>query len=831
MIQNYIQVALRNILTNKLYGAINIVGLAIGLAACVLIMLFVRDELSFDRFWAKADNIYRMHTMFTVPGRQPFVSTGVPGPTKAALETYFPEEIEHAARIAQMQPVVNFGDKVFYERVHWVDPELLDIFDLPVVAGDMKSALRNNSSLAVNQRFAEKYFGENDAIGQVITMTTYGLVRDYEIVAVFENMPHNTVLEFQAFTVIDEQDFVDQSGFFEQWFSINTWLYFSLNEGSSIDHINDQITDFTDTVIVAPGAFADGTKPSDIITFSTMELTDLQLNAPAGREMKPVGDQQIVWIFTAIAGLVLLIACINFTNLATAKSTQRSREVALRKVLGARRSQLVQQFVGESVLLSGIALLLAVVLVELLLPTYSAFLGRPLEFDYTGGFGLGLLVGLVAIVGGVAGFYPAIVLSGFRPARVLKANQSPESQGSSRLRAGLVVLQFAISIALIVATAVVYGQMVFTTTLDPGFKKENLLVIRNVSRQGVQDKQTLLKQQIEKLPGVVSLTYSDSVPGSSDENNSSVSVPGNEELDDILIGRQAADYDFFSTYQIPIIAGRDYSRDFSGDGIPDFESATPGDVLEGTLIVNQSALKRLGFGSPDEAVGRLVEIRNGRPGGDNTVYAHLRLVGIVPDVHLQSLRSVIRPEMYYLVKDNFRNLTVRYSGDPNAVIDRIETLWQEIAPTVPFSYSFVDEAMARQFVQEENLATMLGTFASLAILVACMGLYGLASFTAERRTREIGIRKVMGARVLDIVRLLIWQFSKPILIANLIAWPVAAWGMLAWLEAFPYRLDAWFLAPLCLLAGGLALAIAWITVGGNAARVARANPIKALRYE
>lgn len=830
MFQNYFHVALRAVMANKVYGLINILGLAIGLTACILIILFVRDELSYDQSWAQSDNIHRLHTTFNVPGRQPFITGSAQGPTKEALKGYFPEEIEHVTRFAQMQPVVKYQNKVFYERVHWTDPEMVEIFDLDVVAGNLAAALSDNSSIALNETFAQKYFGDETAIGKVLTMTTFGVVRDYQVAAVFKDLPHNTVLSFQALTMIDEQDFTHQPAIFSEWFSLNNWVYFTLKPGADISRINAQLSSFADAVIIAPGAFEDGTKASDFVTYSTMKITDLQLKGPGAREMKSVGDEQTVMIFTVIAGLILLIACINFTNLATAKSTQRAREVALRKVLGAKRKQLIQQFVGESIMLATVSLLLAIVFVEVLLPFYSQFLDRDLSFNYTGAFGLATLVALVAVVGLVAGLYPAMVLSGFRPARVLKANRSTETKGSSRLRSMLVVVQFSISISLIIATGVVFGQMVYANSKDPGFNKENLLVVRNVSRDGVADKQQTLKDEILRLPGVVSAAYSGDAPANSNESNSSVSIPGNPEAGDILIGRQLVDADFFPSYEIPIIAGRNYNRDFAQDGIPDFTGAEPGDILSGTLIVNESALKRLGFDTPENAVGRTVQIQTGSAGG-NPIFANLEIIGVAADTHFKSLRQLVRPEMYYYIQDSFRNLTVRYTGDPTVLLAQIGAVWRDLAGDVPFSHSFVDEAMAEQYLQEQNLATMLGTFASLAVLVACMGLYGLASFTAERRTREIGIRKVMGARVFDIVRLLVWQFSKPVIIANVIAWPVAAWGMMMWLESFPYRLDSWVIVPLCMIAGGIALVIAWATVGGNAARVARANPIKALRYE
>lgn len=833
MFQNYLQVAIRSILGNRLYSAINVVGLAVGLAACILILLFVRDELSYDKFWKNADSIYRVQTTFNVPGREPFVLVLAPGPLKDAADRYFDQEIEASTRFAGLSPIVQYEDRVLRESIHWTDPEAASIFDLQVVAGDLEAALSDNSSLAINESFARKYFGDEPALGQVLTLNNFDIQRDYRIAAVFEDLPHNSVLDFQALAMIDEQDFTGTPSLFEQWFSVNTMFFMQLKDGVSIDQINSQITQFIDTgIAIPPGALDEDTKPSDIIEFNTMALTDIQLNPSGGGEMKTTGDMQVVVIFATIAGLILMIACINFMNLATAKSTRRAREVALRKVLGANRGQLVTQFIGESILIALFGLALGVVLVELLVSPFGEFLGKELTLDYTDTTTVGVFLGLVAFVGAVGGLYPALVLSGFRPSRILKANRSAETEGSARVRGTLVVLQFAISITLIVVTGVVYGQMFYATTLDPGFNKENLLIVRNVNRAGFEDKQRALFQEVSALPGVLGASYSADAPISGNESNTSVELPGNEQLGSVLIGRQTVDYDFFDVYQIPIIAGRGYAREFANDGIPDSSGADEGELLNGTIVVNEAALRRLGFPSANEAIGELIRVPVGRGGpGQATAYAHLEIVGVASDTNFQSLRTVIRPEMYYLVDGRYRNLAVRFEGNPLELVARLEAAWRNLTNTIPFRYEFVDELIEAEFLGEQDLATTLGVFAALAILVACMGLYGLAAYTAERRTKEIGIRKVMGARVLDIVRLLLWQFSKPVLLASLIAWPIAVWSTLQWLETFPYRIADWVLIPLCVVAGLIALMIAWATVGGNAARVARSNPIKALRYE
>jgi putative ABC transport system permease protein len=827
MFQNYLQVAWRNLVNNKLYSAINIFGLAVGLASCILISLFVRDELSYDKQWANADTLYRLHTTFVVPGREPFVAVVTPGPARQALRHYFAGEIAAATRFNGMWPVITYQGKAFSEQVHWTDPDTADMFDLKVLSGDLKQTLNDNASLAIDASFSRKHFGTTATVGEIVTVSVFDMKRDFRIGAVFEDLPHNTALSFQALAMIDEADWHNQPWLFDHWFSINNQLFFQLEDGASIDSINDRITAFTDQGIdLPPQTVADPDTPqSDFIKLSTISIKDIQLDAVGDGEMKPTGDRTTVSIFAAIAALILFIACVNFMNLATSRSTQRAREVALRKVMGARRGQLVAQFIGESVIIALIGLLVGVVLVELVLPSYSEFLGKELFFSYTDSMSLGILAGLVLVVGLVGGVYPALVLSGFQPARVLKANKSTESSGSAMLRNALVVFQFTISIALIAATATVYGQMLYATSMDPGFNKEGLLAVMGANRSGAAEKQKTLKEQILAIPAVTGVTLSSERPFSSNENNQSVEIPGHPELGSILIGSMSIDYDFLDTLEIPLVAGRNYSPDYSLDAFPDTD-ADQDTLARSNILINEGALRRFGFGTAQEALGREILVTMGEE-----KKALFTVVGVIADMHFQSLKSVKRPEMYFMAGSPTSNVLVRHSGDPLEVAAEIERVWRELIPSVPFAYEFSDQVAAEEFTREANVGVMLGSFSALAVIIACLGLFGLASFTAERRTREIGIRKVLGASVMNIVKLLIWQFSKPVLLANLLAWPIAAWGLLRWLENFPYRLDSWILLPLLLIAGMIALAVAWATVGGNAARVANRNPVEALRYE
>lgn len=828
MFQNYFQVAIRNLINNKLYSAINIIGLAVGLAACIMIALFVQYEFSYDKHWAKSGNLYRLHTTFNLPGREPMKTTRSPGPAKAAFDKYFADEVVASARIRSLNPVLRYKDRVASEQIHWADPETADLFDLRVIAGDFATALADKASLAVDQSFAKRYFGDEDPIGKIVTLNQYEIERDYKITAVFEDLPHNTVLDIQAFVRIDEADFENQSWEFAQWYSTNAYLFYELKEGVNVADVDARMANFLDNALkIDPdaGAFS---KASDFMAMHSQALTDIQLN-PEGRngsEMKPTGSMTNVAIFIAIAALILLIACINFMNLATARSTQRAREVALRKVLGAHRGQLIAQFLGESILLALIGLCLGIVLVELMIGPFGDFVSKDLMLDYADGLTMSILVGLVAFVGAIGGVYPALVLSGFLPAHVLKANKSAETSGSAALRNILVIAQFSISIGLIIATSAVYGQRLYATSKDPGFEKENILVVHNLGRTDMQGKGETLRQRVMQIPGVTKTSLAADTPANGNESNSNLIREGDDPSQSMLIGRQLIDYDFFDLYGVDVIAGRVYSRDHETDGTPSAEGVSEDQLLSGTLVINQAAVRRLGYASAAEAVGQRVMM-----GLSQSREAAMEIIGVIRDMQFQSLRRPMRPEMYQLRPTDVRNLSVKFEGDATVILTQVEAIWSEMAPTVPFRHTFIDDRLMEEFAQEEQQSILFAIFASLAIVIACLGLYGLASFTAERRTKEIGIRKVMGASVNDIVRLLIWQFSKPVLIANLIAWPVVVYGLMTWLETFPYRIEIWWLGLFCVASGVIALSIAWATVGGNAAKVARTNPIKALRYE
>ncbi len=832
MFQNYIKMAFRSFLRNKLFSAINVIGLAIGLAACILIMLFVRDEFSYDTQWANADKIYQVNTTFSFPGGAPETSSRVSGRARNQLALSFPNEIEAAARINRMDVIATIGENIYNDKIHWADPELLDIFNFEVVAGDMRQALSDNASIAINESLANKYFGDQNPIGQAIELRVYDLQRDYRVAAVMKDLPHNTALTFQALVMIDEADFEGYSWEFTDWYSANGWTFLKLHEGVQAEHLDSRFPSFVNSNIEVPPYVSTekGVKASDYWNYSVQKLTDVHLRAIGDGQMKSGSDFVKVASFITIAGLILLIACVNFINLSTAKATKRAKEVALRKVLGANRGQLVVQYLGESMLLVFVSLLLGLVIVEAVLPSFAGFLEKALYLDYSDGTLLQTLVALVVGVGTLAGLYPAFVIAGAKPGHVLKANKSSDTNGSSALRQGLVVFQFAISIGLIIATGVTYGQMQYATNMDIGYNKKNLLSIMNVGRDGAVDSKETLLEEVSRMPGVTAAALAGFRPAGNFGVNRSVKLP-NDSSKGISLSNQLVDHDFFETFEIELLAGRTYDEARLADGLPSKDGAKPGDLLEGTVVLNRAAVRKIGYGTPDQAIGKDVRVSVGSVDGE-TIYADLEIMGVVSDMLFHRPREEKKAEAYYLEREGWKgSLVVRFYGDAGPLLAQVETLWKSLVPTLPFQYEFVDDVVNASFEREQHLAMLLGVFAMLAVAIACLGLYGLASFTAERRTKEIGVRKVLGATVIDIVRLLVWQFSKPVLLANLIAWPVAAWSMIGWLETFPYRMELWYLAPLCLIAGMTTLAIAWATVGGNAAKVARTNPIKALRYE
>jgi putative ABC transport system permease protein len=608
-----------------------------------------------------------------------------------------------------------------------------------------------------------------------------------------------------------------------------------LREGRTAADLKERIWYWADNESPFLEMVPEGVRPTEMMQPNVMAVPDIYLHAGADAgnmgDMRSLGDIRMVYAFSGIALLILVIASINFMNLSTARASRRSREVALRKVLGAKREQVALQFLGEAVTIALLALLFALVAVEMVLPLYSNAIDRELALILIDDVPLLLSLLLISVlVGLISGSYPAMYLSRFLPARILHPGHGSERGGSSRVRSILVVFQFAISIGLTVCTVVMYGQTIYARSMDLGYEVDGKLVLHGMSSSGARGQKEAILEQLLRIPQVSSVVLASEVPSQDNENNTGFQLldaaGSGMSGDQVVLNYHSVGFDFFESYGIELLHGRSFDRQYGAEEISVIEE---GDDRIGaaSIVVNESAARALGFGDPSAAIGKVLRADVFQAGLHD-----LTIVGVSRDVYYRSIKFGIRPTVYFNNPRALRSATISFStNDIPGLIADVEEVWKEMVPMQPVSHEFLSDMVAAQYQDQEQQAQLFAAFSILAIVIASLGLYGLASFTAERRTKEIGIRKALGARVRDIVRLLVWQFSRPVLIANLIAWPVSLYLVMQWLEGFQYRIGGGVILMACLGAGLASLAIAWITVATRAIRVARANPVEALRYE
>lgn len=785
MIKNYVKIAFRNIQRHKMYSSLNIVGLAVGITCSLLITLWVLDELSFDRFHTYADRLYRVEFDQNYSGQLFHVNVS-PHPMAPALVEEIPE-VENATRVNPIGEIlVKHADKAFFEdSVMAVDPSFFEMFSYPLIQGDSRTALDDPYSIIITEDRARAYFGHSNPIGKTLNVDNE---LDFTVTGVLKNIPSTGYLQFDMLVPYELMRALGTD--IDEW-GYNTTLTFALLRNNA-DHKS------VAQKVQALVAKHDDTEDQ---TYSLRPLTQIHLYSHFGFGDKR-GQAQYVALFSAIAVFILLIACINFMNLSTARSAKRAREVGMRKVVGAVKRQIIAQFYGESCIFTLIALILAFLCVYLALPAFNALTGKDISFaTFANGSTPLAVLGIVLITGFIAGSYPALFLSSFHPVRVLKGTVSAGASGAV-FRKILVIIQFSLSISLIIGTGVVYSQLKYMKTKTLGYETDHLLSVQMWG--SVNNSFGTLKKELLKHPGVVAVSASSSKPSRIYSNAGGADWEGKDPEQDVSVNFTSVDYDYFEAAGMEMIGGRSYSRDFPSDS-------------DSAFVINEALQNLMGF---DSAVGKQFTF------GERTG----TVVGVVKDFHFLSLRKKIEPLVLLLQPQNNTNLLIRIQPENVAAsLADIEETWSLVVAGFPFDYEFINEDFAIMYRAEQRMGSVLKYFSFLAVFVACLGLFGLASYAAEQRTREIGIRKVLGASIAQITLGLCKEFALLVLLANLLAWPVVYLAMRNWLTGFAYRTAMGW--EIFFLAGLLAFVIALFTVSYQALKAAMSNPASALKYE
>jgi putative ABC transport system permease protein len=799
MLKNYLKSAFRNIKRHKGYASINIAGLAIGMACCILIVMYIATELSYDRYHENADRIFRLGLDANVGGSK--VVTPISNvPSAPALIQEYPEVLD-AVRIRTVSRTsVEYEDKQFYENgILYADNSIFSIFTFPMTRGDPKTALETAYSVVLTEDTAKRYFGDQDPVGKTLTLNNES---NFVITGVMKNVPPNSHFTFDMLCSY-ETLYDGNREIMEEWFNFRDYTYLLLSEGFDYRELEDKFPALIEKHMGSTLQALGGE-----INFFLQPLTSIHLHSNLENEMSPNSSITYIYIFAAVALFILCIACINFMNLATARSSTRAKEVGMRKVVGAGRKELIRQFLGESFLYSILSLMMALLLSRLALPFVKSLSGQDLGIDLTRvPWFIPGLIGFALFVGLLAGSYPALFLSAFRPSQVLKGNLKAGS-AHSPLRSILVVSQFMISISLIIGTGIILSQIRFMKNKSLGFDKENVLVVE-IRDRNMRKSLDSIKAEIHKVPGVLSVSSTSLVPGQ--EPSVQPFIPeGYTEKQAQLMEIFWVDHDFFPTLGMEIVEGRNFSLEFGTDS-------------SSAVIINETAARRYGWENP---IGKTIRA----PGDEITEWDTYTVVGVVKDFHRTSLRSVIAPQIIGNDPGRFDELVIRIAPENlDSTLGLLKGKWEGINPQHPFDFFFLDTLLDSQYGAEERLSDILSAFSVFAIFIACLGLFGMASFAAEQRTKEIGIRKVLGASVPGVVALLSKDFLKLIAMANLIAWPLAYFGMHKWLQNFAYKtgINVWIF----IFTGVIALGIALATVSYQSVKAALLDPVKAIKYE
>lgn len=815
MFKNYIKIALRNLRKNPGYSFINIFGLALGMGITILILLYVQHELSYDEYHENSDRIVRAsRAWFNQDGEISLHLGHAAPPFGPLLEQDFEGTVEKMVRFFEINPLLRYEENAFVEdRFFFADPEVFEMFSWEMMEGDPATALTYPDGIVLTESMAQKYFGDENPMGKSIEAEVGGTNLQFQVRGIMEDIPENSHFQFDFLASMEPvvQFYGGQEAFMQNYGSNNFATYLLLPEEYDYQQLQEQIPAFIDRHLSTDdthiGGDGEPVTASDGTMLILQPLTDIHLHSNLDSEIEANSRIEYVYIYAAIALFILIIACINFMNLSTARSVKRAVEVGLRKVVGANRSSLVRQFIGESVVMSVLSLIVAILLVELMLPVVNNFINLSLELNLLQNFSqLFWLLLVVLFVGLVAGSYPAFFLSGFQPASVLKGSFKA-GKVHERFRSVLVVTQFAISIALISCMIIVYTQLDFMRTKDLGFNKENIAVLP-VSEQITSNYENI-RERLLGHPGILNVSVASRVPSGRllDSQGTQAEVNGTLQDIDFRIADIHISHNFLETFDIDLVAGRNFDIELASDSSQAF-------------ILNESAVETIGWSSPEEAIDK--EFHYGDRRG--------RVIGVVNDFNFESLHQSIAPIVFMIPDNRIRNVAIKIRDNSREeVLDFLEEQWATLRPGYPFTYSFVQDNFDEQYNSEERLGTLFGFFSLIAIIIAALGLFGLASFTAQQRIKEIGIRKVLGATVSQIVWLLSTKFTMLVILAIVIATPVAWYSMDQWLEGFAYQIDMpiWSF----IIAGGSAIIIAWLTISYQSVRAAIVNPVNSLRSE
>jgi len=791
MFKNYMLIAFRNLKRNKVYSFINISGLAVGLACCIVVMLFVQDELSYDKFHDNADWIYRVNS--EVKHLDDIIYfLGIRNHLAPKMVKEFPE-VTNSVRILPFGNVlIKFGDICLKENIVYSDKDVFRLFSFPLIKGDKRTVLKNLHSCVISEKIALKYFKEKGPIGEVITVDGKF---DFQITGIMKNIPHNSHLKIDILVSFESLKRLYESETYESIFSL---VYLLLEKNTSTGELEKKFPDFIREYFPEEMAM--------ITEYSLQPLKSIHLHSHLGLEKN--SDIKYTYILSGVAFIILIIASINFINLSTACASYRTKEVGMRKVVGAKRIQLIRQFLGESVLISFVALLFAIILIFLFLPSFNALSGKQLSLHLAENIQFYLmLAGVTLFVGLLSGGYPAVFISSFQPAEIIKSCYKQSKFISVFFRKGLVVLQFSISLILIIGTILISNQLHYIQNRDLGFNKENVITISISRNSSLANRYEFIKTELLSNSNINSMASSDEVPGASYYFVRDGFYPeGYPENKSIIASQIFIGNDFIKFFRLNIIQGRNFSTEIITD-------------RENAVILNESAVKLIGWTSP---IGKEIKV--------DDVYTKCTVIGVVKDFHLTSFHKEITPTIIRYNPDYARYFFIKIHPDNiNKTIAFLEEKWKEYSPDTVFEYSFLEDDIEALYNEEKKTSQVFKFSSLLAIVLGCLGIFGLSTFTAKRRTKEIGIRKVLGATISNIVSLLSKEFLTLIIIANIIAWPVVYFVMKNWLQNFAYKISIglWMFLTGALLV----LFIALITISFQSIKAALANPVDTLRYE